>query len=69
MIKPFPSDRIGREIMKTCKWKEDKLEGGWDGSCGIRWWLDEGTPKANGMIFCPRCGKRLKQKGGENERD
>jgi hypothetical protein len=65
MIKPFPSDRIGKESMKkrkaeTCVWKEDQFEGGWDGSCGIKWWLDYGNPKENEMNFCPRCGKRIK---------
>ena len=56
----WPSDRIGRESMKTCKWEEDKFEGGWSGSCETRWWLDYGTPKENEMNFCPKCGKRIK---------
>lgn len=66
MIKPFPSDRIGRESMKTCEWVED-TEGGWTANCGMHWWLEDGTPKTNGMIYCPACGKRLEQKWGRCE--
>ena len=65
MGKHWPSDRIGRESMKKCKWEEDQLEGGWDGSCAIRWWLDAGTPESNGMIFCQRCGKRIGQEAAK----
>lgn len=52
----------------TCVWAFDVL-GAWRGTCGIWWSCEFETPKDNGMNFCPRCGKRLKQKGGENERD
>jgi hypothetical protein len=50
--------------MKTCKWSQD-IDGGWSADCGLRWWLDDGTPKDNGMIYCPRCGKRIKQEEAE----
>jgi len=61
MIKPFPSDRIGRDSMKKrkseiCRWKEDS-EGWWGGSCGIRWCFDDGTPTENDVCYCPKCGK------------
>jgi hypothetical protein len=52
----------------VCVWQDD-VEGYWAGNCGIHWCLEEGTPKENGMNFCPRCGKRLVQKGDRNERD
>jgi len=64
----WPSDRLGK-AMDVCKWKEDAPYGGWIGSCGVRWECDYETPKENGMNFCPRCGKRLKQKGVADERD
>ena len=69
MIKPFPSDRIAmaaKAKQEPCIWKWD-VDGFWRGSCGIPWWMETGTPEENGMNFCPRCGKRLDQKGGENE--
>ena len=47
-----------------CSWDVDVL-GGWEGDCGIRWSCEFETPADNGMNFCPRCGKRLEQKGGE----
>ena len=59
----WPSDRVGKAIEDVCYWQWD-VDGFWRGSCGIPWWMETGTPKENGMNFCPRCGKRLKQKGG-----
>lgn len=65
-MKHWPSDRVGKD-MDSCIWTEDATEGGWIGSCGIRWECDYETPVDNGMNFCPRCGKRLEQKGGRCE--
>lgn len=57
-----PSDRIGRDSMKkTCKWADTLDECGWSAECGMRWWLEDGTPQTNGMIYCPKCGKRIKE--------
>lgn len=64
MIKPFPSDRIAmaaKAKQEPCLWKWD-VDGFWRGSCGIPWWMETGTPKENGMKFCPKCGRCLKQK-------
>lgn len=58
----WPSDRVGK-AKDVCKWAFE-IEGFWRGDCGICWDLEDGTPKENGMNFCPRCGKRLKQKVG-----
>lgn len=66
-MKHFPSDRIAmaaKAKQEPCLWTEDALDGGWIGSCGVRWECDYETPKDNEMNFCPRCGKRLKRKGG-----
>lgn len=61
------SDKRGamkrRRPCARCVWQED-VEGYWAGNCGIHWCLEDGTPKENGMNFCPRCGKRLEQRGG-----
>jgi hypothetical protein len=66
MTKHWPSDRVGK-AKDACVWTDNAPDGGWIGSCGVRWECDYETPKDNGMNFCPRCGKRLDQKGGENE--
>lgn len=66
ILRPFPSDRIGKAAKanpEPCLWVED-TEGYWDGSCGVKWMFEFGTPRENKMQFCLRCGKRLKQKGG-----
>lgn len=46
---------------KTCEWKQcdTEYDTHWDGSCGIGWMLEEGTPSYNGMKFCPQCGGKL----------
>ena len=28
--------------------------------CGLRWTLNDGTPKENGMKYCPKCGNRIR---------
>ena len=63
MTKHWPSDRVGKLKMEVCQWKFTE-EAFWSGDCGLNWNFDTGTPRDNGMNFCPRCGKRLKQKGG-----
>ena len=67
MTKHWPSDRAGK-AMDVCVWTDDS-DGGWIRSCGVRWECDYETPTDNGMNFCPRCGRRLDQKGGTDERD
>lgn len=68
MTKHWPSDRVGKAKLDACVWSVD-IDGGWVGDCGFWWGCDYETPADNGMNYCPRCGKRLKQKGGEHERD
>lgn len=52
----------------TCEWSRSD-EGGWDGSCGIKWSFIDDGPMENGVRFCPKCGGAVKidaaiQKGG-----
>lgn len=61
VTKHWLSDRVGK-AMDICVWTEDEPEGGWIGTCRIKWDCGFETPKRNGMNFCPKCGKRLKQK-------
>lgn len=48
---------------RTCEWTYDESEDSWNGTCGIKWVLTEGTPEENEMHFCPGCGAALK--GGQ----
>lgn len=53
-----------------CEWVQEEFESGhWSGSCGIEWVIIADTPKDNGMKFCPKCGKPLKQFEKELEDD
>ena len=47
----------------VCEWKEDSNPDWelWESSCGHSWICEEGTPASNGMVFCPFCGKPLKE--------
>jgi len=44
-----------------CRWTYDEDECSWDGSCGAKWYLDDGGPVENKMRFCPDCGHPLGQ--------
>ncbi len=45
----------------TCEWKYDDIDNYWESSCGLTWYLSEGTLKENKMNFCPKCGKKIKE--------
>lgn len=48
-----------------CDWSLDDREyNTWGGSCGIYWSLIEDSPTDNGMKFCPKCGKPLRELNG-----
>ncbi len=46
---------------ETCIWSYVEWNDGdmWKGECGINWVVLDGTPKENGINFCPRCGRKL----------
>jgi hypothetical protein len=45
---------------KTCQWMQaDEDNNTWAGECGIEFNLENDTPEANGMIYCPKCGKLI----------
>jgi len=48
--------------LKRCIWKEDDDEGMWETSCQEAFCFIEGGVKENGMIYCPYCGKKIKEK-------
>jgi len=47
--------------MKKCTWTYDDLLDAWDTSCGECFILTEGTLEENKIIFCPFCGKLIKE--------
>ena len=51
--------------MEVCVWTYDDDSDSWDGTCGVKWILSDGTPKEHDMKFCPRCGAVLKAKEGK----
>jgi len=48
--------------MKTCTWTYDDLYDYWETSCGESFIITEGDPKENKMVFCPFCGRLIKEK-------
>lgn len=50
---------------EVCAWTERLSD--WDGStewntnCRNDWQFDDGNPEENHMLFCPFCGRSLKQ--------
>jgi hypothetical protein len=52
---------------KTCVWTDDTdMQGTWQPSCvdpsEQLWYLDNGSPKENGMKYCCFCGKPLTER-------
>lgn len=43
---------------QTCAWHDDE-DGTSHTACGGEWQCEDGSPPANGMKFCPFCGKQL----------
>lgn len=55
--------QIGRRNMhdRECEWKCDDIDNGiWESSCGESWSFIDGGPVENRMLFCHRCGGKLK---------
>ncbi|HHT8903979.1 TPA: hypothetical protein ACT5CR_006874 [Burkholderia cenocepacia] len=46
---------------RECEWKCDDVDNGiWESSCGESWSFIDGGPVENRMLFCHRCGGKLK---------
>lgn len=48
-----------QELTK-CEWTENE-DGCWDAACGFKFEVIDGTPTENSMLYCPYCGKSLKE--------
>lgn len=44
-----------------CLWSSD-IDGLWQTACKHVWEFFDGSPRRNGMRFCPFCGKPLRQR-------
>jgi hypothetical protein len=46
---------------RECEWKCDDIDNSiWESSCGESWSFVDGGPVENRMLFCHRCGSKLK---------
>ena len=46
---------------ESCTWSGPDDEGLYRGSCGMNEWsCIDGTPEENGMVYCHKCGKKIK---------
>jgi len=53
--------------IKRCEWIFDYVFTNYDTSCGLNIRLERGTPKENGYVFCPFCGKVIDSDEGGKE--
>ena len=51
------------KVLETCRWVRDVVatDDVWNTECGEMFVLNDGTPKQNGMVFCPYCGKAIRE--------
>lgn len=57
-----------RDVVKVCHWSQDD-EGTWNGTCGVEWYMTEGTPQENEMNYCTNCGAVLMETKQTKETD
>lgn len=50
------------ENEERCRWQQEKEDnsGVWHTDCGTDFWLDNGSPEDNKMVYCTYCGKKLR---------
>ena len=47
----------GLPVRGECHWRETEYS--WSSECGFKWVLEDDGPAANGMHYCPKCGRKL----------
>ena len=57
---------VKREAEEVCEWEYDDIDDKWHTPCGLSWifTVDSTRPDRHDCYFCPRCGKKIKVKGG-----
>lgn len=48
---------------RHCQWLPFNQGLLWRSYCGMTWNFEDGGPEQNGVNFCPRCGKPLRERG------
>ena len=55
-------DGSDADSLPSCEWIRDPDDDSfWTTGCGDMFVLNEGTPTENGFLYCPYCGKPLKE--------
>ena len=52
-------------VFPECKWITEEGEDYYDTECGNAWMFSAGDIVNNGVVYCPYCGKRVKDKSDE----
>jgi len=47
----------------VCTWEQDLYHDAWKTECGGLFQVMNGTPRENGMLFCPYCGRAIDEEG------
>ncbi len=53
------ADSFKRGKMDKCYWKYDNNYDYWETTCNNAFFLENGTPSDNEMIYCCYCGKEI----------
>ncbi|ADX32136.1 hypothetical protein PAK_P30123 [Pseudomonas phage PAK_P3] len=61
--KEFAKACKSTSVVVWCRWAQ--AGGLWFSDCGLEWGFIEDGPQENGMNYCPKCGKTLLSKGGD----
>jgi len=46
---------------EPCAWEYKTWGEYWETGCSNAFTLNDGTPKDNGMVFCPYCGQKIEE--------
>ena len=46
---------------KYCRWKEEDQGESWSTFCGNAWSFFDGGPTDNKVVYCPFCGRKLRE--------
>jgi predicted RNA-binding Zn-ribbon protein involved in translation (DUF1610 family) len=53
---------MNKEQNEFCEWQqEDEDSSDYSSSCGSEFVFNEGDPNSNSFIYCPNCGKPIKE--------